>query len=125
MKTSLLKLNLKQTIIFSLLFLLFGFTNVNAQDPPYPDMRTDCEASWNCTAKEFTLNRIFLTDTFGIELGDALQSVIHPSMGVATEIIQRLELSENRSFIRVTQSVLKLFESSNFVAFEIRSHFFG
>ncbi len=56
----------------------------------------------------------------GVELGDALQRVKHPSMGIATEIIQRLQLSENRAFFWVPQSSLNLLEGSNFITLEIR-----
>jgi len=60
MKNSLLKQNLKQTLIFSLLFLLFGIANLYAQDD---DLR-DC-ATYNCSAGDVDILRIYLTDLAG------------------------------------------------------------
>ncbi|MCE4567096.1 PKD domain-containing protein, partial [Maribellus sp. CM-23] len=66
MKTTLPKRNLTRTLFLGLMFLFLGAGYLNAQT--YDDMRTCPGISWNCTAKEFTLNRIFLTDLQGNEL---------------------------------------------------------
>src|SRR2546427_3621648 len=62
---------------------------------------------------------------FLVEMGDFMKGIVSAAMGVAGEVIQRLEFAEDRDIDRGAEGVFQFVEGGDLAAQEQRTQFIG